>query len=153
MTSQPGTSRASDATARSPQRRTLREREQGQSILEIAFVLPILILLIAVVIDAARAFDAYIVITNAAREGARYGALDKSLDPIEIKQLVVDDVLGSGTNISHMEDFSLANVTVTGMGGTDKVTVSVAYDLRLWFGGIAGLDYFHLYKQAVMPVY
>ena len=131
--------------------------EKGQSIVEIALLLPILVLLLVVVVDAARAFDAYIVLTNAAREGARYGSFFKKDDMasvVAVEQVVVDDVRGSGTNLTRMDDFGLANVTVEGMEETSTaVTVTVRYDFHLYFGGLVGLDTFHLEKQAVMPVY
>jgi Flp pilus assembly protein TadG len=131
--------------------------EKGQSIVEIAFLLPILVLLLVVVVDAARAFDAYIVLTNAAREGARYGSFfmkDDLASDAAVEQVVVDDVRGSGTNLTRMDDFGPANVTVEGMEPTSTaVTVTVRYDFHLYFGGLVGLDTFHLEKQAVMPVY
>lgn len=134
-----------------------RREEKGQSIVEMAFLLPILALFLVVVIDAARAFDAYIVLTNATREGARYGSFvrqDSSVTVAAVQQIVVDDVLGSGTNLTRMEDFSAANVTVAGLThDSDAVTVTASYDFNLYFGGIVGMDTFHLEKQAVMPVY
>jgi Flp pilus assembly protein TadG len=133
------------------------DREKGQSLIEMAFLVPILLVLLAAVVDAGRAFDAYIVLTNAAREGARYGSFfpwDTAATAPAVQQLVVDDVVGSGTNITRMDDFQLSNVTVEGIGmGSTAVTVTVSYDFGLWFGGVVGLDTFHLNKQAVMPVY
>ena len=133
------------------------QEEKGQSIVEMAFLLPILVLLLVVVVDAARAFDAYIVLTNATREGARYGSFvgqDSSVTVAAVQQVVVDDVQGSGTNLTRMEDFSASNVAVDGLFITSTaVTVTATYDFDLYFGGIVGLDTFHLQKQAVMPVY
>jgi Flp pilus assembly protein TadG len=127
--------------------------EKGQSIVEMAFLVPILALLLVVVIDAARAFDAYIVLTNAVREGARYGSFDTSATDAAVKQIVVDDVLGSGTNLTRMEDFSASNVTIAGLAqNSTAVIVTATYDFPLYFGGLVGLNTFHLEKQAVMPV-
>ncbi len=50
--------------------------EHGQSMVEFALILPVLILLVAGIFDLGRAFYATITITNAAREGARYGTLN-----------------------------------------------------------------------------
>jgi len=50
-------------------------RERGQSLVEAAIVVPLLLLLLAGVVELGRAFYTYIVITNAAREGARYASL------------------------------------------------------------------------------
>jgi Flp pilus assembly protein TadG len=131
-------------------------KEKGQGLVEMALVVPILVLLLVVVIDAARAFDAYIVLTNATREGARYGSYfrqDTLVTVAAVQQIVVDDVQGSGTNLTRMEDFSAANVRVEGMvDASTAVTVTAAYDFRLYFGGLVGLNTFHLQKQAVMPV-
>ncbi len=125
--------------------------ERGQSLVEAAIIVPILILLVAVVIDAARAFDAYIVLTNAVREGARFATLEPSPNENDIALLVTVDVLGSGTNITHMQDFSVSNVEV--VSGTNAITVTAVYTFDLWFGGLVGLDTFQLEKAAVMPVY
>lgn len=48
--------------------------ERGQSVLEAALVLPFLLLLVAGIVDFGGAFNQYIMVTNAAREGARYGS-------------------------------------------------------------------------------
>ena len=48
--------------------------ERGQSLVELALVLPLLILLLAGMADLGRAFFSYIEITNAAQEGARAGS-------------------------------------------------------------------------------
>jgi Flp pilus assembly protein TadG len=128
-----------------------REQSEGQSLVEVALVLPILLLLLAIVVDTARAFDAYIVLTNAVREGARYATLEPDPTREQIQHLVIDDVLGSGTNITHMADFSKANVEV--IMGTSEITVTATYDFDLWFGGLVGVRTFELEKTAVMPMY
>lgn len=46
----------------------------GQSLVEFALTLPLLMLILLGVLDLGRLFFAYIAINNAAREGARYGA-------------------------------------------------------------------------------
>jgi Flp pilus assembly protein TadG len=124
-------------------------RQQGQSLVEAAVVIPILLLLLAAAIDFGRAFDAFIVLTNAAREGARFGSLAEPLTVSEIQDLVVEDVVGSGTNITNMADFSLTNVDL--ISTTTVVTVTVSYDFDLWFGGIIGLPTVELQKVAIMP--
>jgi Flp pilus assembly protein TadG len=56
--------------------KTLINRGTGQSLVEFALILPLMVLIIAGLFDLGRAFFASITITNAAREGARYGALN-----------------------------------------------------------------------------
>jgi Flp pilus assembly protein TadG len=123
--------------------------QQGQSLVETAVIVPILLLLLAAVIDFGRAFDAYIVRTNAAREGARFASLANPLTVPEIQDLVVEDVLGSGTNITNMTEFTVSNIDL--IANTAVVTVTVSYDFDLWFGGIIGLPTVELQKVAIMP--
>ncbi|HSJ54992.1 MAG TPA: TadE/TadG family type IV pilus assembly protein [Anaerolineae bacterium] len=142
-------------TSRSLQKSVGRRRptdgERGQSLVELALMLPFLILLLAVVIDAGRLFDAAIVLVQAAREGARFATIEPSPSVSQIQDLVVQDVVGSGTNITHMADFEASNVAV--ILGSTAVTVTVSYDFDLWFGGIVGLRTLNVAKQSVMPMY
>ncbi|MBF6605460.1 MAG: pilus assembly protein [Chloroflexi bacterium] len=52
------------------------ERGAGQSVVEFAVLLPLFMLLLLVTVDFGRLFFSYIQITNAAREGAAYAAVD-----------------------------------------------------------------------------
>jgi Flp pilus assembly protein TadG len=51
--------------------KTLFDHRKGQSMVEFAMILPLLVLFIIGIFDLGRAFFAYIAITNAAREGTR----------------------------------------------------------------------------------
>jgi hypothetical protein len=127
-------------------------RERGQSLVETAIIFPLLLLLLAAVVDFGRAFDAYIVLTNAAREGARWGSVNPELTVDEVQQIVVEDVLGSGTNVTDWTSFATGNVTVIGQeAGSEEVTVIVTYEFRLWFAGLIGFDTVTLSKTSVMP--
>jgi len=48
--------------------------ERGQSLVEIALFLPILLIILVGIVEVSHALTAYLVIANAAREGARFGA-------------------------------------------------------------------------------
>jgi Flp pilus assembly protein TadG len=126
-----------------------RRDEGGQSLVEMAIAFPVLLLLLAAVVDFARVIDAGIVLTNAVREGARYGSKDRTLDESEIASIVVSDVQGSGTNVTHMADFETSNVTV--VLAMDDVSVEATYDFGLWFGGIIGMNTVRLEREATMP--
>jgi PKD repeat protein len=58
----------------------LRDRgvPRGQSMVELALVLPLLVLLVLIAVDFGRIYFSYIEIHNAAREGAKYAAQDPS---------------------------------------------------------------------------
>ena len=127
-------------------------RERGQSLVETAIVFPILLLLLAAVIDFGRVFDASIVLTNAVRQGARFGSsYIPEPFPDDVRMIVVHDVLGSGTNITHMETFTDTNVTV--LMGTTSVTVTATYDFDLWFGQLIGFPTLSLSKTSAMPMF
>ncbi len=61
-------------------RRRNRRRQRGQSLVEFAFVLPIIVLVIAAFIELGRAVFAYNTIANAARQGARVAAVNQLVD-------------------------------------------------------------------------
>lgn len=54
--------------------RTRAGSTRGQSVVEFALILPVLLLILAGAIDLGRAFYAYVAVENAAKEGALYGA-------------------------------------------------------------------------------
>lgn len=55
-------------------------RESGAAAVEFALVLPLLLILLAGIVDFGRAFYTQVVLTNAAREGARLVAMDNEGD-------------------------------------------------------------------------
>ncbi len=61
----------------------LQLKEQGQSLTEFAISLVFLLLLLAGIVDLSRAFFAYIIIRDAAQEGAVYGAIHADHSDLE----------------------------------------------------------------------
>ncbi|MEJ2211559.1 MAG: hypothetical protein P8129_21340, partial [Anaerolineae bacterium] len=92
-----------------------------------------------------------IVLTNAVREGARYATIEPSPTIAQIQTMVVQDVVGSGTNISQIDDITTDQVNV--LMGTTAITVTASYDFDLWFGGLLGIPTLAVSKQSVMPLY
>ena len=129
-------------------------KERGQSLVEMALVFPILLLILASVVDAGRAIDAYITITNAVREGARYAAKYPTRVEI-IKTRVANEANGSGVNITGV-DLTVDNVSVSYPSGSQRggnpVRVQVDYDFPLYFGGIVGMPMLRLQKYADMMI-
>ena len=61
------------------------EEEKGQSLLELALILPVLIIILAGILDLGRLYYAYVAVTDAAAEGASYAAIhpeDSSRDQV-----------------------------------------------------------------------
>jgi Flp pilus assembly protein TadG len=58
-------------------KRNLYFPQRGQSLVEFAFILPAFLLLSIIIFDLGRGVYYYSAIHNAAREGARYGSVNK----------------------------------------------------------------------------
>ena len=66
-------------------RNLFKKKDNGQSFVEFALVLPILILLVLGIIQFGIVFYGQVTITSAAREGARMSSIGKSYEVIETK--------------------------------------------------------------------
>ena len=73
----------------------LRKNEKGQTLVEFAIVLPILLLLVMGIIQFGIIFSAQIALTNAAREGARAASVGKS--ELDVKNRVIEAIEGHST--------------------------------------------------------
>ncbi len=63
--------------------RRLISESRGQALVEMALVLPLLLMLLWGVVEFGRVGHAYLVVTHAAREGARAGVVGADYDEIE----------------------------------------------------------------------
>lgn len=100
--------------------RRLRRSERGQAMVETALVLPVVAVLLFGMLDAGRVFNAWIVVTNGAREGARTAAAQQA-QPLVLTS--IDDAMGTMTY-----DVTLTNVQ--GPSGT-PVTVEVGTNVTI----------------------
>ncbi len=97
------------------------EKEKGQALVEMALVLPILLLLLFGIIEFGRIFSAGLVVNLGAREGARLGAIGAT------DSAIVTRVQNTAINL----DVSQLSVAIT-PGETDRkrggeVRVQVSY--------------------------
>lgn len=123
-----------------PIRATGRKRhERGAALVEFALCVPLLLIVIAGIVDFGFAFQRYEVITNAAREGARMASLPVGYSEDEIKARV-RDYIQAGLSLSPTAldtAVPLSNITVDypdltiGSGSSaisiDTARVTVAY--------------------------
>ena len=84
----------------------------GQSLVELALTLPVILLMLFGIIELGRAFLIYSEVSNAAREGARCGVVDPG-------------------NNALIEECARAKVAVV---PADQITVTVSYDTEPAFG-------------------
>ncbi len=100
------------------------KRPSGQSLIEFALVLPVLLLLIIGAIEIGRLFFTKIVVTNAAREGAYYYATNPSSTDLITLQDRAElaaraEAANSGVTIDDVVFFA------TGTGSFSKIEVTV----------------------------
>ena len=109
-----------------------KRRERGQSMVELALVLPVFLVIVMGIVDFSLGLKEWISITNEAREGARYAAVSCALgadDSAGVESKVHDataDVVLKPGNITAVD---VTNCTA-GAGG-ENVTVRVDYDYAL----------------------
>lgn len=104
--------------------RKLLRSEPGQAIVETAIVLPVVLLLLVAIVDSGRVFHAWLIVTNAAREGARSASAQQPWTTVEPR---ID--AASGTWTCGVE----LTCTPTNIQGTsgDSVSISVSKDVAL----------------------
>jgi len=97
---------------------------RGQAVLELALVLPLLLLLLFGIIESGRLANAYLVVTHAARHGARHGAVGATDGEIG------EHVRAAATPLAT-EKISVVVTPPLRRAGQD-LTVTVHYPLRLY---------------------
>lgn len=122
-------------------------KNQGQAVVELALVLPILLLILFGIFEFGRIFNADLVITNASREGARKAAVGGS-----------DSEVASTVNsaIGLLDAASLV-VTVTPSGSRtsgEQVSVQVDYSVDIIVPVISSIvpNPFPLSSKTVMRI-
>ena len=136
-------------------------RERGSNLVEMAFAMFILVLLIAAIADLGRAFNHYIVITNASRAGARFGARMEHTNTVDdyIRNAAIGEARNSGVDLSEPEigQPRLANIIIEppwdDRHTSEPITVTVEYTVTTILAGIVGLDRIPLRAQTVMVMY
>jgi Flp pilus assembly protein TadG len=111
--------------------RTVKRAEGGQSLIEFAIVLPVLLALVIGIFEFGRAWNVYQVITNAAREGARTAVV-----PTTESEDAVYAVIQNYFDRSAL-DGDLGTVTVDGFqsGVGQPLTVEIQYPYEFQFLG------------------
>lgn len=89
-------------------------REKGQTLVEFALILPILLLVIFVIIESGRMFQAYVTVQHAAREGARYGITGRW------KEEFAEEPDPRVTSIEAVAADALAGLALAGPAGYDE---------------------------------
>ena len=109
----------------------LRRDQRGAALLEMAFTLPLLLLISVSIFEFGRAFEVWQVLTNAAREGARVAVLPGISDAMvsaRVQQYANAGVLDTGVTPTVT---ILRNSTISyGSGTASGSKVTVTYPFR-----------------------
>lgn len=114
-------------------------RESGQSLVEFALVVPIFLLLLLGIVEFARAWNIYEVLTDAAREGARNAVVDNpaTAEPSTVKGQIQQAGARAGITI-ELDDISFPLGFRTGRGEQTSVRIEYQHQLK-FLGGFMGL--------------
>ena len=128
----------------------MRERlsaEHGASVVEMALVMLPLALLVAGAVDIGRAYHSYIIVINAAREGARYGArlpceaANQAAVKAAIQQAAIDEAAGSGVALASGDITINPDPVSSGCAAANSpLQVTVRYTLATLLGRILGFN-------------
>lgn len=106
------------------------ESERGQTMVEFALVLPILLVLMLGIVQFGVAFNNYVTLTDAVRAGARKAAVSRNTsDPSGACRTAV---LDAGANLDRTElESDLSCVSSWVQGSQVTVHASYPYDIKL----------------------
>ena len=107
-------------------RKLERESDKGQSLIEVALLLPVLVLILAGILDLGRAYMTLVALNDAAAEGATYASL-RPWDTTEIVQRTVH-------SSSALVTLDPAQVSIDYLDPPSPgraITVTVAYDYEV----------------------
>jgi Flp pilus assembly protein TadG len=122
-----------------------RQRQRGQSLLETAIALPVLLLLILTFIDLGRAVYYYSALQNSVREGARFASVNRIVTTAtESNEATETDVVNVVIGYSIAVDITAGDVTIVALDGagaieddvppilytddTEKVSITATYE-------------------------
>ena len=128
-----------------PNKVSCERRERGQSLVELALSLTVILLLLAGAVDFSMAYFSFTAMQDAAQEGALYGSVNPSDDAG-----IIIRVRTASSNPVDLADTSLVDVVVTAPETPcegDALTVDVVYDYPIsmpFIGGIIGSQHITL---------
>ena len=128
------------------QRLDIKKNEKGASAVEFALILPILVLLIFGIVEFGLAFNNYITITHAAREGARLAAVD--FNNPDLKAIIVERAYPVGITEDDIEITPPAG-SLPNIG--DPVEVEITYNFTVTIP-LAGSWDIPLKNKAIMRI-
>jgi Flp pilus assembly protein TadG len=121
--------------------RNTRKNEKGQSLVEFALVVPLLLLLVIGIFEFGRAWMTKNIMTGAAREGVRILAVPTGSTAA---------AWGRADNVLRSAGIATANINVYDAASYQPVSVTVTYNFPVLTGLIPGLDNITLRSTTTM---
>lgn len=138
------------------QKSGLQKQEKGQSLVEIALVLPLLLFLILATVDVGLGFRTYMVLTNGTREAVRWitvaptdpaGAIQRA--EIEAGRIGLEPgVLGAGGIVIALTPPQNGSNYLAG----EQVTATIDHEYELMFGLFTEIPNLNIRAQSTMVV-
>ena len=103
-------------------------KQRGQAMVEFALILPLLLIVMFIIVDFGFGFSKWVIVTNAAREGARFGAIGAPLDQ------VVARTVETSNGILTAADVEAAYIDRNGNAAADRgdhVAVRATHNYQL----------------------
>jgi Flp pilus assembly protein TadG len=122
--------------------------ERGSNIIEAALVIPLLLMLLASVVDLGRAYFTYITIIDVAREGARYG----SNHPKDGTTAIFNKALAEMQGQPVLGTLQCTVTTNTGVVGT-PLRVRVSSNFNTYLGGFVGRPTFPMSYEVAYRIW
>ena len=101
------------------------KNEKGQSLVEVALAMPLLIIIMMGILDLGRAYLTYIALSDAAAEGAAYAAIH----PSDQAQAIARAADSSGGLVVLAQD--MVSVDMGEMSAGSPITVTVEYEYQM----------------------
>lgn len=98
--------------------------KKGQSLVELAIVLPVILVIIGGIFDFGRIFNAYLVISNGAREGARMAITGSTNNEIT-------NIINQNTSTLESSQITITINPSTNRISGQSVSVQIDYDVDL----------------------
>lgn len=125
--------------------KTKKKNERGQSLVELAISLVVLLFLLSGVVEFGIAFFQFIQLRDAAQEGALYGSINPPAAPGDAKETAIKNRVRSASDepIDLSEAAGLVTITVTTTGSPpcagESVTVNVAFDHKVFMPFVSSI--------------
>lgn len=130
-------------------RRLLLRSERGQSLVELSFTLPVLLILLVGVAEVGNAINAYLTVVDAGRDAARLGSKGVATDD-QIKGLVLTETDRLPGSVDPVDDITVDRNTVPDHA---SIRVKVCYDHPLMLGlPLVTPDPLRMCSASTMPV-